>query len=50
MMSLSDISNEIFDQAAELKDAAERDDVEDMGIALDNIFELAEKLLPMVEG
>lgn len=49
MMSLLDISNEILDQAAELRDAAERDDVEDMGIILDNIVELVEKLLPMVE-
>lgn len=50
MMSLVDIANEIFDQSAELKDAAERDDVEDMGIALDRISELVERMLPMVEG
>ncbi len=49
MISMKQLTKELLDQAHELEDAAERDDVEDMGIALDNIAELVEKLYPMVE-
>lgn len=50
MLSIKQLANELLDTAYELEDAADRDDVEDMGIALDHISELVEKLLPMVEG
>jgi len=49
MITVVQLANELLDQAYELEDAASRDDLGDMGMALDHISELVEKLLSMVE-